>query len=68
MKIALTILCKFFYNFLSYFEQMIVSKRLSVCEVKVDALYKIPTPSNVFELSIFFGLKITIAAISIILS
>ena len=48
--------CNFFHDQLSYLGNMIVPSGLGVQQAKVDALHKIPIPSDVPRLRAFLGL------------
>ena len=48
--------CKFFHNRLPYLGHMIIPGGLGVQQAKVDALQKIPAPSDVSRLRAFLGL------------
>jgi len=48
--------CKFFHDKLPYLGHMIVLGGLRVHQAKVDALQKIPIPSDVPQLCAFFGM------------
>jgi hypothetical protein len=48
--------CKFFYDHLPYLGHMIVLGGLGVQQAKVEALQRIPPPTNVPRLQAFLGL------------